>query len=294
MPDDPGKQREHSYHAEATAMRGRLVLPYAAEIVPQAQAKFRGDKAGYKSQHAEPFRIEGIVSYNTAHTQAAGHLEPKTEKKAGAFKTLATAVVENLNILNVVTCDRMVAQVSTAHPLYVGIGDVPHVTFLGTQFHNLRIGGCLVEPILELQLVEKHSWKQAYTRLEAFKNHVRARLGISRQENRPAPADLQELDRCDPPEEAEECAEYSLVKGYRNELECPWKPDGNVFDIPDFGRIYLANVCIKHSKFQDGTDNPLLTDIELTMIRVEMGCIGTGQVSCCVGKTNGGPTPGIG
>ncbi len=138
--------REHKYHAEAKAIEGLLVLPHATKIEPQAHAqvlptaKSRQTPARfYESQNAEPFRIEGIVSYSAAHTQAAGHEE--TEEKGRTFKTLATSVVENLNILNVITCDRIVAQVSTEHPRFEDEGHVPSVTFLGTQFYNLRIGG---------------------------------------------------------------------------------------------------------------------------------------------------------
>src|SRR5215469_11899327 len=151
MAEENGKVvREHKYHAEALAVEGKLHLPHPAKIEPQAHsqvlptAKTKESPARfYESQQAEPFRIEGIVSYDAAHTQAAGHED--TKEKGRTFKTLSTSVIENLNILNVVTCDRIVAQVSTDHPRYEEEGHVPSVTFLGTQFYNLRIGGFPVE-----------------------------------------------------------------------------------------------------------------------------------------------------
>ena len=63
-------------------------------------------------------------------------------KPGHGFSTITTAVVEDLNVLDVVTADRVVAQISTEHPL---VGYVPHITFLGTRFENLRIAGHKVE-----------------------------------------------------------------------------------------------------------------------------------------------------
>lgn len=280
--------RDHKYHAEAAAVEGLLELPYAAKIERQAHAKVRPE-GGYESQHAKPFRIEGVVSYGTAHTQAAGHEEK--QNKGRVFKTLATSVVENLNILNVVTCDRVVAQVSTTHPRYEDEGHVPMVTFLGTQFYNLRIGGFPVEVELDLELLnpEEHSPKVAYTKSDAFKRRIADRLDIFRRKESAAPADVQQFYAPRPPDKnGKECTQYSLVKGLKGTF--PGKNFGNVLDVPNFGKIHLALVCIEHSDYKETT--PQTTLIDLTMIKVDMGCIGTGTLSCTVAKTNGGPGTG--
>ena len=116
MPEGKGTPEgngwKHRYHAEALAVEGHIKLPIRQPIERQAHAKLR-ETGGYESQHAKPFRVEGIVSYSAAHTQASGHEE---EKHGRPFVTLSTSVVENLNVLNVVTCDRVVAQVSVEHP----------------------------------------------------------------------------------------------------------------------------------------------------------------------------------
>ena len=116
MQDTP---TSHYFHAEAHALVGKLKLPFEEQIKKQAFVKLEGHLAdltdderaqrNYISQHAKDFRLEGIISYAAAHTQVSGH---RSDKNDGASVTLATSVVENLNILNVVTADRVVAQTS--------------------------------------------------------------------------------------------------------------------------------------------------------------------------------------
>jgi len=150
--------KSHYFHAEAHALSGKLTLPFEEQIKKQAFVKLEGTLAdlpvaeraqrNYFSQHAKNFRLEGIFAYASAHTQVSGH---QSDKHDGASVTLATSVVEDLNILNVVTADRVVAQISTTH-----FPDeyCPHVTFLGTHFENLRIARHRAEPYLKLDLAD--------------------------------------------------------------------------------------------------------------------------------------------
>jgi hypothetical protein len=147
--------RPHYFHAEAHALKGKVRFPVDAEVRPQAFVKLAGTleellngegKRNYFSQHAKNYRLEGVFSYSAAHTQVSGHKSSKDERNS---VTLATSVVENLNILNVVTADRVVAQISTTH---IPGQYVPEVTFLGTHFENLKIARHKVEPILNLKL----------------------------------------------------------------------------------------------------------------------------------------------
>ena len=134
-----------------------MKFPVDAEVRPQAFVKLAGTleellngegKRNYFSQHAKNYRLEGVFSYSAAHTQVSGHKSSKDERNS---VTLATSVVENLNILNVVTADRVVAQISTTH---VPGQYVPEVTFLGTHFENLKIARHKVLPILNLKLAD--------------------------------------------------------------------------------------------------------------------------------------------
>ena len=293
MAEENGKTiRNHKYHAEASAVHGELKLPYAAKIERQAHAKVNPE-GGYESQQGKPFRVEGIVSYCAAHTQAAGHLEDQTKKPGRGFKSLSTSVVENLNILNVVTTDRVVAQISTEHPLYEDEGHVPRVTFLGSQFYNLRIGGFLVEVELDLDLLDpdEHSCKISFTKNDAFLKRLADRFKIFREGGENISADLKKRYGSDPvTEDGTESTVYSLVKSIKT--SAPWRPIGNVFEIPDFGQVHLGVVRITHSDHEEGI--PKTTLIEVSMIEVNMGCIASGTVVCASGKSNGGTVPPTG
>src|ERR1700678_150013 len=125
----------HEYNGEASVLSAHLLQPLEDDIRPQARVTL--PKNGrYQFKKAHPFRFKGIISYHSGYAQVAGH----PSSKGGGFATLATAAVEGLNVLDVVTADRVVAQISTVHPVF-GTGQVPSVTFLGTRFENLRIGG---------------------------------------------------------------------------------------------------------------------------------------------------------
>jgi len=284
---DKGPIRKHYYHAEAAALRGDLKLPHPAKIERQAHARVKPE-GGYESQQGKPFRVEGIVSYCAAHTQAAGHLEDQEQKPDRGFKTLTSSLVEGLNILNVVTADRVVAQVSTEHPLYESDGHVPKVTFLGTQFQNLRIGGYLVEVELDLDLLDgdNYSGKESYT-CEGFFGRLKARFDAFRQgEDANALATELNAQRGD----GKESTELSLVKSIKT--RAPWPHNGNVFDIPHFGQVRLGVVRIEHKDYVESV--PQTTVINVSMIEAIMGCIASGTVQCCVGKSNGGTVPGGG
>jgi hypothetical protein len=59
----------------------------------------------------------------------------------------------------------------------------------------------------------------------------------------------------------------------------PWKVTSNVIDVPEFGKIILAELTVDCDTFH------------LTMIRLEMGCIAGGTLRTGVGIVNGGTYP---
>src|SRR5579863_7141208 len=293
--------REHVYHAEASAVHGELKLPCATKIERQAHAKVN-PKGGYESQEGTPFHVEGIVSYFTAHTQVAGHLEDQQKKPGRGYKTLSSSLAENLNLLNVVTADRVIAQISTEHPLYEDEGHVPIVTFLGTQFVNLRIGGYAVEVELDLDLLdpEKHSCKMSFPenpgfvdrlkqRLEDFEKRFEQSEDVEDQTDtrvQPDPKVVEDFRKrygSSVDQNGTQYTELSLVKSIKT--RAPWKPIGNLFDIPHFGQLRLGVVRIYHSDPE--LNIPKTTLIEVSMIEATMGCIASGTVVCVSGKTNG-------
>jgi hypothetical protein len=144
MADSP--ERYHIYSAEAEALFGKLTLPLVQEVKPPTFVKLN-ERGGYLSQHVENYRLGGVVSFRSAYTQVAGNPDVKADH---GWNTLTTSVIEGLNVLDIVTADRIVAQISTDHPL---VGYVPTVTFLGTRIENLRIAGHEVKLSLNLEML---------------------------------------------------------------------------------------------------------------------------------------------
>jgi len=154
--------RTHHYHAEASVLGGHLRLPLCQEIKPQAHVKLSSE-GGYISQRAENYRLEAVISFRSAYTHVAGN---RSSKPGEGWTTLTSSVIEGLNILDVITADRIVGQTITNHPL---VGYVPSISFLGTRFENLRIAGNPVELDLNHDIFGPRADDDApYTRILTF------------------------------------------------------------------------------------------------------------------------------
>ena len=237
----------------------------------------------------------------------SGH---ESKKHPGASVTLATSVVENLNILNVVTADRVVAQISTTHfpDQYV-----PEVTFLGTHFENLRIARHKVIPILNLKLAgQKPENDQHYvadnTSLmsvvkEQYKNlagWLKGRNGMraagpdgsltlqyygGKPDYNKIQSDVASAREADGTSDGITCSlvEDVVIEPIKDGSETSERDAnelvdgkcGHVIHIPDFGTIFLAELKVNHNSF------------DLTMIRVELGCIADGDASMVHCNANG-------
>lgn len=348
----------HYFHAEAHALSGKLMLPFEEQIKEQAFVKLEGEsqklllegaseelkrrkaQRNYRSLHVKDYRLEGIISYSAAHTQVSGH---KSEKHKGAFVTLATSVVENLNVLNVVTADRVVGQISTTHfPDQYS----PLVTFLGTHFENLRIARHPTLPELKIdfvgnapkpkdEAVDKESDKYYPTRRTSFmdsveKQYAKLREGLEEFISRLTPEHRDRVKGDDSwlSKHYHEFSQFNYEQlqndatlAARNDAEAkaplnngdkwegvtcslvehveiediviPVKPRdprvvpppiviqstahcfGHVIHVPDFGTIFLAELKVNHNSF------------DLTMIRLELGCLASGDASVASCHVNG-------
>jgi len=287
-------QHGHDYDAEAIALFGELQLPLLHKITPQLFVKLPRD-GGYLNQRGREYRVESVLFYASAYTQVGGNPEVKTDRGSN---TLVTAVIEGLNVLDVVTADKVVAQISTEHPKR-GDGYIPKITFLGTRFENLRIAGRRIEPRLNLDLFEEKPANDArYTESPSFVNAVVEQHGNIRRlhsgyEN-PIEGLLKRFNLV--PESFgsnpsdEEVVEYSLVDTVDD--YDPKHCFGHVIRVPHFGTIYLATLRLTHSKCEVKGGYGTKTLLELTMLDIQMGSVAAGNVSASVAKTNGMPTTG--
>ena len=82
--------RTHTFHAEATILSGDLKHPLKQQIKPQTNVKLSAE-GGYLSEHAEPYRLEGVISFSKAYTQVSGHRDSKPGHGRRARSVTSTA-----------------------------------------------------------------------------------------------------------------------------------------------------------------------------------------------------------
>ncbi|MGB8988579.1 MAG: choice-of-anchor P family protein [Candidatus Sulfotelmatobacter sp.] len=281
-------KRVHYFHADASAFGGYFERPIEHTIAPQAPMSL-SPSGGYGSTHSENFRLESVVSYKSASSHVSGRL---SKKEGRGWVTLASATVEGLNVLDVVTADRLTAQVSTEHPLE---GHNPRVTFLGTSFENLKVAGCLIDIKLDFNICDQGNGNgypnepcieddQFLARVaDQYKRMTDAKNLPKWVKDRTIPDWIEERYEWDGGQaESTDSVLCSIVKEAAVKEPCdqfPGRPFGSIFEIPDFGRVFLGELFVDCSSYR------------LTTIRLEMGCSGQGSLSGPTAMTNGHTIP---
>jgi hypothetical protein len=241
-------------------------------------------EGGYIAERLENYRLESVISVRSARTHVAGN---RDLKPGHGWTTLTTTVVEGLNIMEVITADRIVGQIITVHPLE---GYVPSISFLGTRFENLRIAGYPVELEMDLGMLGgKPEGDAPYTGDHGLIERVARQYGHIR-EQRELPAELHErYNRLSSTLGAPEAVECSLVN--RASGRYPGHTFGHIISVPDFGKISLCKVTVTHEDFKHGTGVPMKTTVNLTMIDLNFGCVIAGGGTVGSGSSNGQTQP---
>jgi hypothetical protein len=276
--------RTHNYHAHASVFSADLKLPISQKVGPQAHASLPSE-GGYFAQRAEKYRLESLISFESARTHVTGNLSLKDGE---GWSTLVTSVVEGLNVMEVVTCDRIVGQMITLHPLK---GYVPKVNFLGTRFENLRIAGHPIEIEYDLNVLgSKPDNDEHYVlgsgvagRLPSAVNDLKASKDI--------PAAMRKRYNQLSPNLGHHKDEVvcSLVKKVAGIF--PGYSYGPIIVIPDFGRMTLGKVVVKHETYKKGTKTPTKTTVTFDMIDFQFGCSIDGSGTTGTGSSNGTTQP---
>ncbi|MGB8581291.1 MAG: hypothetical protein WCD47_10755 [Candidatus Sulfotelmatobacter sp.] len=275
--------RVHYFHADASAAGGYFQLPIDRNLPPQAPMSL-SPSGGYGFARSENFRLDGVLSYKSAYTQVAGHLSNKPNH---GWVTLVTSVIEGLNVLDVITADRLSAQISTEHPLE---GNNPKVNFLGTAFENLKIAGYPIDITLDLDICDQGSGS-AYPKQSCVSDEQFRRRVAQQYQDMTDAEDLPDWvsDRAIPDwikarykwDAAKATSNGSILCSIVKEAngQFPGRPFGNVFEVPGFGRVFLGELLVDCKSYQ------------LTMVRLDMGCSGEGSGSFGTAKANGGTEP---
>jgi len=275
-------QRTYIYNGHGHALSGHITRPFDHQIEVQAGMSLP-TTGGVGHSRVERFRFQEYVSFTAGYTYVAG-----SKSGQDTYTTLVTAAVENLNILDVVTADRVVARLASHHSLDEGNRhkpdekkghkpnkekrhkldeEEPHITLLGSKIENLKISGCPVHLEFDDDL---------FLRLDTFdklKKEFDGNAGFRKMAADPfvttqprVPVDPRGVFLC------------SLVKEMK--IDCPGvKSVGHAFEVPEFGRVYIGEVLAQYRKRT------------VTMLRFDLGCPLVGGVTTAQVVGNGHPLP---
>jgi len=237
------------YHAFVSGISGHITAPFN-EIIPIQASLSLPLTGGFATACVENFNFHHIVSCESIRSVLAGNRNPTD----GSFDAVATVTITGLNILNLVTADRVVARIASSHPK-----DKPHsITPIGSSYDNLRIAGRKVDVTLATETFHE------------FDNAEKVRAEIERNASfrdlwlaAPAPG---KLGVCS-------LAQNSDLKKLPSCMELDEKK--HVLHVRGFGRIHLAELTM--------TD----TERSITMLQVELGSTPSGTVTTGTGAGNG-------
>ena len=261
------------FNAHANALGGVVRTPVQSVIPSQASSSLPA-VGGHAMARTEQFSFEHIVSCRAAHTRVVG----AGQDTEGPWSALVTSIVEGLNILEVVTAERIVAQISVDDPKD---GSQPRYSFAGSRFEGLRIGGYAVELELNETLMNiggSESASMSALRFKTFEETGQVQagklLGTISQEPSDGPNSwlFDRFGWMNRDSGKDGLALCSLVDQIPEVF--PGRAFGHVLGVPDFGRIFLGELLVTPRS------------VQIAMIRAELGCTTTAEVT--------GGTGGIG
>jgi hypothetical protein len=152
MPKEcPGHHSQYFYHASAYGLAGEIERPVRQSITAQA-ASALASGGGRGTQRVEKFCLDPFICFDAAYTEVGGSFDECHNKHT----TYASAVIEGLNIADVVTADRVVSRMVTYSP-EVGNEDGEHsFDITGSHFDNLRIAGHPIDVKLATRTFHAH------------------------------------------------------------------------------------------------------------------------------------------
>lgn len=238
---DPKKL--YSLRGDANALGGYLEAPFA-KVLPTLAPVSLPPVGGLASARSEAFTLDGIVSCRSAYTRVLGQ-ECCTD---GSASILVTAVIEDLNILEVVRAERIVTQLSiTLSEESPGLG----FCVSGTSFEGLRIAGHACRVTLNETLQRPNGNQGAGGRLTCEQAAQIGRvqgeglLNAAKGASGDAPEWVVSRNRrmtSQPPAAGGGAALASLVD--RLDVAGGCRSHGHIVDIPGFGQILLGELLV--------------------------------------------------
>jgi hypothetical protein len=318
---DSGLEESHVYHAEAHLLSGEFEHPIKQPIEHYGNIVIeKTRRESLFSESVGATNVEGLISFQAGHTRVIGSQLKNKKDIFGndhtGWITQSTSVLEGFNVGDVITADRLVAQISTEYPLTYP-GHVPKVTFLGTRFENLRVAGYPVQVELNLGICgNRPEGDRPYLEDTGFLDRVQGQLNsIEDRECLPEVLKKQYDDTI-----ADINSLKILAKGDSNggrtgnsKLQCSLVKSiapipipgvrvfGNMIFIPDFGTISLAEVEVGIQAVKDGFSDHSgngssskpdgASYFTLHMLNMSLGCPIVATATATTVKNNGTTQP---
>jgi hypothetical protein len=255
------------YHANGHVLSGRFDRPKKHAIEVQAGTTLPAC-GGHGNSRVENFQLDDILSFKAGYSHVSGSEMVRDNKVI--HTTQVTSVVEGLNILDMVTADRIVARLASSYEHgNKKNGNESKILVFGSRFENLRIAGKKVEVELQDELAMKldtfAAARNEFATNEAFRRMTEDFFAAGKL---PKKVEIHEVVRC------------SLVKELSPGNLPPIKRSGNcghILTIPEFGKMHLAELSIEHGRKR------------LTMLRVMLGSPTEGDLTVVEADSNGRP-----
>jgi hypothetical protein len=258
MPKEPAR-KTFIYNAHGHALSGHIQRPFDQIIEVQAGTSLP-TIGGHGSARMDNYQLRQFISFKSGYSHVSG----SQNEKDGSYTTLVSSTVEGLNILDVVTADRVVARLS-CH--YIMPNDEPSIIALGSKFENLCIAGCPVK--VELN----HDFFLHADTFEAIRKELASNSDFRKIAEDPFQTGQPHKLSKDPG-----VVICTLVKSMTT--ACPsLKPKVNTIEIPQFGKVFVAEIIAQHSRRT------------LTMLRLELGSPVCGPVMAAQVQGNGTTYP---
>ncbi len=280
MADDP-IERTHYYHADASAIGGYITRPFTGTVPSHASVSLPL-VGGVLEKERKGRKWKNTVSYATASTTVSG----KKQDGVGPWITDVTATIDDLNIREIITAKRIVAQLSVVHPHE---GYTPKIYLTGSQYVDLRISGIPVNPILNYDIFEDFEAGQngypakPWSEQESLRKHVERQYreaGGGKEETPDWVRHHFHWIESGEKSHTNDGLICSIVDGFEGvPKNFPGKVFAHSIYVRDFGRIFFGEVIV-----QGGT-------YSLSMLRVKLGSPVGGDVSVATARSNGKTYP---
>jgi hypothetical protein len=255
------------YHTEAVGASGHISLP-VNDVMPLQASIASAIGASHGKVRVENFRHLDYLSIGSMESQVVSSYSERDK----AHGTLASVVIEDLNNLHVVTCERIVSRLTSKHPKDDKNGTAPGSFIVhGTHFSGLKIAGHTIELELATGLFsELSTWEKLNT---AYETDLEMRKEINEFALHPTGGDKLPVHN----------GVFSCTLArFPKKLPRGITKKHHGLYVPHFGTIYAAEYYIS------------ATSRRLRMLHIDLGCTVEGCNGYGDSGSNGQGLPGGG